>query len=147
MSSKQASYFLDFWLRSMKLHQPGVSDLDHLEAFRNCLEAKRREVQSKRIKRESPAAEENDFDDNDTTIDNDGDESLEDTPPEDPPTTQASEMEMSAEPQAFVVSGTMAELHGAAEAFVDNNIFGGESEVRMVDPMAAWYEYPLPWEG
>jgi len=138
MSSKQASYFLDFWLKSMKIHQPGVSDLDHLDAFRKCLDQKREEVQSRGTKRASPAVvEDDDFDDDDTRIENSGGESVEHLTPEGPP-THASEVEMMAENQShpFIVAGTIfGEL-------MPSECFHGGTEMNAPPPaVGPWFSW------
>jgi len=134
MSSKQASYFLDFWLKSMKIHQPGVSDLDHLDAFRKCLDQKREEVQSRGTKRASPAVVEDDFDDDDTRIENNGEDSVGNCTP-DGPLTQASEIEMMAEPphQSFIVTGTIISELGACD------YYHGGSEMNAAQAVGPWY--------
>jgi hypothetical protein len=128
MSSKQASYFLDFWLKSMKVHQPAVSDLAHLDAFGICLEKKRLEIEGRGRKGgSSPLVDEVDFDDEDTRID--GSEAAEEMTPGERPVNM-SETDVPA-PQAFLLAGTAMRVSGPVGA----HDFYPEAE------MPTWYGF------
>ena len=48
MYAMQASVFMDFWMKSMRIHQPTATDPELLEAFRQAIELKHRQILMKR---------------------------------------------------------------------------------------------------
>jgi hypothetical protein len=128
-ASKQASYFLDFWLKSMKIYKPTVSDLAHLDAFQVCLEKKRLEIERRGTKRGSPLVEEVDFDDEDSRVEGSEGPVEEMTPGEQP--VIMSEIDTAA--QGFMLTGTAMRLSGPVGQFGNHEIYPTEAEM-------GWYQ-------
>jgi hypothetical protein len=128
MASKQASYFLDFWLKSMKVYKPTVGDLAHLDAFQECLENKRLEIERRGGKRSSPLVEEVDFDDEDSRVEGSEGPVEEMTPGEQPVMMS----DIDAATQGFMVGGTAMRVSGPVAQF-------GTHEFYPEAEMGTWF--------
>jgi hypothetical protein len=135
LASKQASYFLEFWLKSMKVYKPTVGDLAHLDTFQECLEKKRREIERKGRKGGSPLVEEADFDDEESRVEESEGAVEEMTPGEQP--VMMSDIE--AATQGFVLTGSAMRMTGPVGQFGTHEFYPAEPEI------GSWY--PLPEMG
>jgi hypothetical protein len=52
MYAMQASTFIDFWIKSMKIHQPNACDEESLEALRESIDQRQSQIKLKRMRLE-----------------------------------------------------------------------------------------------